>query len=208
MEVRPGITRRQVLAGIAATAVSGVAGRIVGAEPSAASSNAAPRRSPGTSAPPRAAQTITGKLSGRKISIPDVNQPPMPALAPPGVIYNGNKAETIEIEPARGHPDVRSFRRKFGLIIPATNTSMEHELWSIIGANAEALRGVGLHTTNVMTPKPKLRKRASHRARAGLGKGEGDCRTAGDEAEPAGRGRAMRHKHELDVDGREAGAGH
>lgn len=26
-----------------------------------------------------------------------------------------------------GYPDVRSFRRKFGLIIPATNTSMEHD---------------------------------------------------------------------------------
>lgn len=54
------------------------------------------------------------------------------------------------------YPDVRSFRRKFGLLVPATNTSMEHELWSLIAANADVLRGVGLHTTPVVTPRPRL----------------------------------------------------
>ena len=38
-------------------------------------------------------QTITGQLSGRTITIPDANPAPMPALAPPGVIHNGAKAE-------------------------------------------------------------------------------------------------------------------
>ncbi len=107
----------------------------------------------------RGALTIIGKLSGKRITIPDVNAPPMPALAPPGVVHNGKKAESFgEIDASRGYPDVRSFRRKFGLIIPATNTSMEHELWSIIFKNQgpDGLRGVGLHTANVMTPKPKL----------------------------------------------------
>jgi maleate isomerase len=104
-------------------------------------------------------QTIIGKLSGRKITIPDANFPPMPALAPPCVIHNGKKAENFgEIDSSKGYPDVRSFRRKFGLVIPATNTSMEHELWSIIFKNQgpHGLRGVGLHTANVVTPKPKL----------------------------------------------------
>lgn len=104
-------------------------------------------------------QPVTGKLSGRTITIPDVNAPPMPALAAPGVILNGERAENFgDIDSANGYPDVRSFRRKFGLIIPATNTSMEHELWSIIFANQgpRGLRGVGLHTTNVVTPNPKL----------------------------------------------------
>ncbi len=69
-------------------------------------------------------QTIVGKLSGKKITIPNVNAPPMPALAAPGVIHNGKKAENFgEINSSLGYPDVRSFRRKFGLIIPATNTS-------------------------------------------------------------------------------------
>ncbi len=107
----------------------------------------------------RGAQTIIGKLSGKKLSIPDVNAPPMPALAPPGVIHNGRKAENFgEIGSSRGYPDVRSFRKKFGLLVPATNTSMEHELWSIIFRNQgpRGLRGVGLHTASVLTPKPKL----------------------------------------------------
>lgn len=107
----------------------------------------------------RGTQTIIGKLSGKKIAIPDVNVPPMPALAPTGVVHNGKKAENFgEIDSSRGYPDVRSFRRKFGLIIPATNTSMEHELWSIIFKNQgpHGLNGVGLHTANVITPKPKL----------------------------------------------------
>lgn len=95
------------------------------------------------------------------IELPDVNKAPMPAIASPGVIYNGKKAEGFTaIDQTIGHPDVRSFRRKFGLIIPATNTSMEHELWTIIGKNPEVLRGVGLHTSNVVTPKPKLETEA------------------------------------------------
>lgn len=54
------------------------------------------------------------------------------------------------------YPNVRSFKRKFGLLIPATNTSMEHELWSLIFKNQDVLAGVGLHTSNVITPSPKL----------------------------------------------------
>ena len=104
-------------------------------------------------------RTIIGKLSGRKITLPDVNEPPMPSLVPPGVIYNGEPAARFgDIDSARGYPDVRSFERKFGLFIPATNTSMEHELWTIIIQNqgAGVLGGVGLHTANVLTPKPQL----------------------------------------------------
>jgi maleate isomerase len=107
----------------------------------------------------REAQTIIGKLSGKKITIPDVNLPPMPALAPPGIVHNGAKAVNFgEIDSTRGYPDARSFKRKFGLIIPATNTSMEHELWSIIFRNQEpdGLQGVGLHTANVLTTSPQL----------------------------------------------------
>ncbi len=74
---------------------------------------------------------MVGKLSGKKIAIPNVNVPPMPSLVAPGVIHNEEKAENFgEIDASRGYPDVRSFKRKFGLFIP-TNTSMEHELWSI-----------------------------------------------------------------------------
>jgi len=103
--------------------------------------------------------TITGSLSGKKITIPNVNAPPMPALAAPGVVLNGDKATQFgEIDSNQGYPDVRSFQRKLGLLIPATNTSMEHELWSIIFKNQglNELAGIGLHTSNVATPSPKL----------------------------------------------------
>lgn len=111
----------------------------------------------------RGTRTVIGKLSGKEIAIPDANSPPMPALAEPGVIFNGTKAETFgKIDSSRGYPDVRSFRRKFGLLIPATNTSMEHELWSIILNNQGpgGLDGIGIHTCNVLTPKPQLRTEA------------------------------------------------
>jgi maleate isomerase len=88
---------------------------------------------------------------------------PMPSLAPPGAIHNGVVAANFgEIDSSRSYPDVRSFRMKFGLVIPATNTSMEHELWSLIFANQgpNGLRGVGLHTVNVITPRPKLETEA------------------------------------------------
>jgi maleate isomerase len=106
-----------------------------------------------------AARRIVGKLSGRALSIPDVDRAPMPALVAPGIIHDGRKAEDFgEFDPARAYPDVRSFRRKFGLVVPATNTSMEHELWSLVARNQgpRGLHGVGLHTVNVVTPSPKL----------------------------------------------------
>ena len=111
----------------------------------------------------RGARTIVGSLSGKAISLPDANVPPMPDLVPPGVIHDGERAEQFgELDSALGYPDVRSFRRKFGLLVPATNTSMEHELWSIIfhDRGSNGLQGIGLHTTSVVTPKPQLRTEA------------------------------------------------
>ncbi|HEX8145273.1 MAG TPA: hypothetical protein VF553_22085 [Pyrinomonadaceae bacterium] len=173
------LTRRQVLAGMAATALCGVAqgavieeaeglkGRATGGDERPGPVRADAARfgimKNQQKEDHRGARTIIGKLSGKKITIPDVNVPPMPALAPPGVIHNGRKAENFgEIDSSRGYPDVRSFSRKFGLVIPATNTSMEHELWGIIFKNQgpDGLRGVGLHTANVITPKPKLETEA------------------------------------------------
>ena len=106
---------------------------------------------------------IVGRLSGRNISLPDVNPAPRPELALSGVMYNGQAALGVgEFNADVAYPDVAEFRRKFGLLIPVTNTSMEHELWSIIGAypGPNGLAGIGLHTANVVTPKPQLRTAA------------------------------------------------
>jgi maleate isomerase len=98
---------------------------------------------------------IVGALSGKPIKRPDRDAPPMPLLAPPGVIHDGAPAAGFDgLGQAHGYPDVRSFRHKFGLLLPATNTSMEHELWSILARND--VQGVGLHTANVITPRPRF----------------------------------------------------
>ena len=77
-----------------------------------------------------------GSLSGMPLVLPDVNTPPMPSLAYPGVHRDGEKAVAFgEIDGSRGYPDVLSFRLKLGLILPATNTSMEHDLWSLLVRN-------------------------------------------------------------------------
>jgi maleate isomerase len=91
------------------------------------------------------------------VSTPNVNMPPMPALSGSGVILNGQAVEHFTIDSSRGYPDALSFRRKFGLLVPATNTSMEHDLWTVLRANAGAgLEGIGLHTSAVVTPSPQL----------------------------------------------------
>ncbi len=100
---------------------------------------------------------INGALSKKTFTVPNVNAAPMPATAPPGIILNGEKAANFApIDSSKEYPDVRSFNYKFGLLLPATNTSMEHELWNIIFMNPEVLKGIGIHTSNVITPSAKL----------------------------------------------------
>jgi maleate isomerase len=84
----------------------------------------------------------------------------VPALAPGGVVHDGEPLGAFGLEPGRTYPDVRSFRKKLGILLPATNTSVEHELWRIVFDNREALAGVGLHTTPVITPRPVLKTSA------------------------------------------------
>lgn len=100
-----------------------------------------------------------GGISGKEIFIPNVAAPPIPFIVPPGIVCNGSKAAVFEgVDLSTGYPDACSFKRRFGLLIPATNTAMEYDLWSIIFNNqgADGLDGVGLHTTTVLTPKPDV----------------------------------------------------
>ncbi|HEX5748845.1 MAG TPA: hypothetical protein VFZ09_21575 [Archangium sp.] len=85
---------------------------------------------------------------------------PVPALGPAGVVHDGRDLGPFGIDPAVRYPNVRSHRRKFGVLLPATNTTVEHELWRLILDNRAALDGVGLHATPVSTPRPVLRTEA------------------------------------------------
>lgn len=78
------------------------------------------------------------------------------------VLHGEADASGFTIDWTRGYPDARSFRRKFGLVIPATNTTMEHELWSLVVRN-ECLRGIGLQTVRVATPRPSFEDLAEYR---------------------------------------------
>jgi maleate isomerase len=107
-------------------------------------------------------KTIIGSLSGKIINLPNVNKAPMPAVAASGFILNGEPCTGIEITNFPGLPDSRSYNKKFALLIPSTNTVMEHELWSIIlnNQNEGGLNGVGIHTVNVEIPKPHVNNEA------------------------------------------------
>gem|GEM_PF-4353229 len=77
----------------------------------------------------RPSRTLIGALSGREITIPDVNVT-IPSLAGHGVVVNGTPDQSFGTvdAPHGGFPDSRSPRRRFGLLLPATNTVIEHEL--------------------------------------------------------------------------------
>lgn len=107
-------------------------------------------------------KTIIGSLSGKVIRLPEVNNPPMPSVSSSGMVVNGETCTAFTLANSPGQPDARSYRRKFGLLIPATNTSMEHELWGIIFNNQGPgeLDGVGIHTVNIQTPKAQLQTEA------------------------------------------------
>lgn len=100
--------------------------------------------------------SIRGLLSGELHQIPNVGVD----ILREGAIVNGVLDERFipTDPPAQGFPDVRSFRRRFGLLLPATNTVMEHELWSLIADNEElgGLDGIGIKTTPVITPRPNI----------------------------------------------------
>ncbi|MFZ9503345.1 MAG: maleate cis-trans isomerase family protein [Cyclobacteriaceae bacterium] len=99
-------------------------------------------------------RTITGGLSGKTIHLPDVNSSSTGTIVPARFHKDGKPLGDLMRETTGPFPNGRSFKRKFGLLIPATNTTMEHELWSLIFKNEKnGLAGVGLHVSNIITPK-------------------------------------------------------
>ncbi|EGR3963935.1 hypothetical protein DDM91_19195, partial [Vibrio cholerae] len=83
-----------------------------------------------------------------------------PTFTQDGIFFNGNFIEKYgEIDRSTFHEDPLHYKRKFGLIVPATNTTMEKEIWSILINNydVESLDGIGFHTSNVITPRPEIK---------------------------------------------------
>jgi maleate isomerase len=105
---------------------------------------------------------ITGGISGKTIFLPDVNQSTLNTISSDRFVKNGELYPDIQFDNTNGFPDSLSFKRKFGLLIPVTNTVMEHELWRIIFNNQgpEGLDGVGIHTANIQTPGVNIQNEA------------------------------------------------
>jgi maleate isomerase len=101
-------------------------------------------------------RTITGGLSGKTIHLPEVDISSTRSIEAHRFILDGQPILNFPLDTSKHMPDARSFNRKFGLLIPSTNTSMEYEIWSIIFNNQANLAGVGLHTSNIITPKFKI----------------------------------------------------
>ena len=101
-------------------------------------------------------RTIKGALSGKDIILPEVNFNTAESINAERFFYNGKTVENFDLDTSSELKDINSFKRKFGLVIPVTNTCMEFELWDIIFNNQEngSLVGIGLHTTNIQIASP------------------------------------------------------
>ena len=104
----------------------------------------------GIEAPDRAVQ-VTGTLSGETHTLPDVD-----SGYPVATLIDATGATVEEFPRGAGYPDTRSHRLKLGVLIPATNCTVESEMWDVLIRNRDALAGVGIRTTNILTPAPRI----------------------------------------------------
>jgi maleate isomerase len=104
----------------------------------------------GVEAPDRSKE-IVGPLSLAAFCRPDVD-----SGYPVAKLIDMNGVEVEGFPRGDGFPDTRSHQLKLGVLVPATNCTVESEMWDIIVRNREVLAGVGIHTTNIVTPAPKF----------------------------------------------------
>lgn len=90
---------------------------------------------------------IRGALSGDLIQIPDVN-------SGYPVTYRGGTGSNQWFDRGDGMPDFLENRMKFGVIIPSTNTTVEHDYWRMLFD--AGIQGVGFHSTSILIKSPKL----------------------------------------------------
>jgi maleate isomerase len=105
-------------------------------------------------------RVIRGGLSGREIKIPDTVSGHPIALVANGP--NGARVANWQMEDGEwlqrgetGYPAHLEYNRKFMLVVPSTNTTVEHDYWRILFSNPQ-LRGIGFHTAPILIAAPKL----------------------------------------------------
>jgi maleate isomerase len=109
---------------------------------------------------PNRTRTIVGGLTGRKIRLPDVNSGMPKCLTANGdaggrVVGWTNEDGTWLDLGDQGYPDHLEFNRKFMVVVPSTNTTVEHDYWRMIFSNPD-LQGVGWHSAPILISAPKL----------------------------------------------------
>jgi maleate isomerase len=106
------------------------------------------------------AHAVKGLLSNKILNCANSHSHPKPLYTNNGIYYNGNLLENYShIDTNKYYQDPLHSNKKFGLIIPATNTTMEKEIWTVFIKNntVKSLQQIGFHTTNVLTPIPNIK---------------------------------------------------
>lgn len=98
---------------------------------------------------PNRTTVITGGLTGEEIKIPDVNSGYPKA-------FRGCDVENPDhwFPIGEGQKDFLEHRRKFAVIIPSTNTTVEYDFWKMLFK--AGIQGVGFHSGGILISAPKL----------------------------------------------------
>jgi maleate isomerase len=105
-------------------------------------------------------RTIRGLLTGREIRIPDVSSGMPVCLVDNGPDggrvpgWDNKDGEWLDRGKA-GFPDHLEYNRKFMVVVPSTNTTVEHDYWRLLLSQPE-LKGIGFHTAPILISAPKL----------------------------------------------------
>jgi len=103
---------------------------------------------------PNAKREFTGCLTGRRIRVPDVNSGyPKCKTAPVGNSSPGD-VEWLDLSNG-GFKDHLCSVKKFMVVVPSTNTTVEADFWRMIHANKD-LDGIGFHSSPILISSPKL----------------------------------------------------
>jgi maleate isomerase len=104
-------------------------------------------------------EPMVGAVSGKHFTRPavDFGYPRIaPQILSKSALENPGKAKSVtldkNVQPVP-YPDTLSHTLKIGMFIPATNTIMEQEVWSILKRSDDpVINGVGIHTVNMDAP--------------------------------------------------------